>query len=401
MIYDYIIVGTGISGLYCAYKLLKKNNILNILILEKNSRVGGRILGYDGLYDAGAGRISGQHNLTMKLIRELNLKDDLIKINSNFKLKNLKYKLKTGKNLSEILKLLKIKINKNSNDLVKYSLFEAIKKYLGEEYALDFKNQFAYYSELFVMNAKDALISFDRDFSNKSEYYVLKHKTQSIIDKLMEYLEGKVKIKLNYEVKNIDKPNCCFLVNKKYISQYLILATTKNSLLKFDYFKTKPYFKLFDSVSTQPLYRIYAKFKTSWFNDMPKIITDSKIKFIIPINSKKGLIMISYTDGKYTDYWRQFKSEEEINKNIMIKIRKLFKFNIPEPIWMKHYLWTEGAHYWKKGFYSEDYKSKIFNPEKNLFIIGEAYSSYQAWIEGALETANKVLKNKKRYHLKN
>ena len=38
MIYDYIIIGAGISGLYTAYQLLKKNKDLNILILEKNNK---------------------------------------------------------------------------------------------------------------------------------------------------------------------------------------------------------------------------------------------------------------------------------------------------------------------------------------------------------------------------
>ena len=41
MIYDYIIVGCGISGLYSAF-LLNKNN--KIIVLEKNNYIGGRIL---------------------------------------------------------------------------------------------------------------------------------------------------------------------------------------------------------------------------------------------------------------------------------------------------------------------------------------------------------------------
>lgn len=38
-IHDYIIIGTGISGLYLGYLLQNKN----ILILEKNNFIGGRI----------------------------------------------------------------------------------------------------------------------------------------------------------------------------------------------------------------------------------------------------------------------------------------------------------------------------------------------------------------------
>ena len=40
--YDIIFIGGGISCLYCAYKLLKKNSELSILLIERNSHLGGR-----------------------------------------------------------------------------------------------------------------------------------------------------------------------------------------------------------------------------------------------------------------------------------------------------------------------------------------------------------------------
>ena len=42
--YDYLIVGAGISGLYFANEL-KKRNIENFIILEQKGRIGGRIGG--------------------------------------------------------------------------------------------------------------------------------------------------------------------------------------------------------------------------------------------------------------------------------------------------------------------------------------------------------------------
>ena len=41
--YDIIISGGGISGLYCAYKLLLNNPYYKILLIEKNNYLGGRI----------------------------------------------------------------------------------------------------------------------------------------------------------------------------------------------------------------------------------------------------------------------------------------------------------------------------------------------------------------------
>ena len=43
MVYDFIIIGAGISGLYSNYLLKKNNNNLKILILESSNRIGGRI----------------------------------------------------------------------------------------------------------------------------------------------------------------------------------------------------------------------------------------------------------------------------------------------------------------------------------------------------------------------
>lgn len=39
--YDIVIVGAGLSGLYCAWKLAESGK--SVLILEKESRIGGRI----------------------------------------------------------------------------------------------------------------------------------------------------------------------------------------------------------------------------------------------------------------------------------------------------------------------------------------------------------------------
>ena len=92
MIYDTIIIGGGIGGLYSAYELLKKNNKLNILLLEKNNYLGGRIKtfrkninNHDYQFEEGAGRFNNYHKLLFKLLKELNLDKYIIKINSDIK----------------------------------------------------------------------------------------------------------------------------------------------------------------------------------------------------------------------------------------------------------------------------------------------------------------------------
>ena len=66
-----------------------------------------------------------------------------------------------------------------------------------------------------------------------------------------------------------------------------------------------------DNITPIPLIRIYAKYPKDksgkvWFHGLKRTITDNYIRHIIPIDYEKGLIMISYTDGKYADMWKTF-----------------------------------------------------------------------------------------------
>jgi monoamine oxidase len=70
---------------------------------------------------------------------------------------------------------------------------------------------------------------------------------------------------------------------------------------------------------------------------------------------------------------------------------------IPEVEWIdgESAYWTYGAHYWlprNKYIDSNDLENKIRHPSENVWIIGEAFSNHQAWVEGALETSNKAVK---------
>ena len=77
-----LIVGGGISGLYCYYKLLKERKInpKNSVLFEKYSTLGGRIqtkkIKKNNIihsFEGGAGRFSSNHTLLIQLIKELKL----------------------------------------------------------------------------------------------------------------------------------------------------------------------------------------------------------------------------------------------------------------------------------------------------------------------------------------
>jgi len=82
--FDLVIIGGGISGLYCAYHLQKQ--FPKILIIEKDDRIGGRIFtqkivanNKHSYIELGANRFSIHHTKVMKLIDDLKLSNFLIK----------------------------------------------------------------------------------------------------------------------------------------------------------------------------------------------------------------------------------------------------------------------------------------------------------------------------------
>jgi hypothetical protein len=128
-----------------------------------------------------------------------------------------------------------------------------------------------------------------------------------------------------------------------------------------------------------------------WFHDIEKTVTDSPLRFIIPINAETGLIMISYTDGKDTEVWNN--DEEAMKKTIRGELGRLFpQKTIPDPIYLKKHAWSQGCTYWRKGAYDLDKTLlEAQNPIKNVYICGESVNRTQSWIESALESAENLI----------
>ena len=76
MIFDTVIIGGGIAGLYTTLELCKKTE--KILLLESASVFGGRIYQYTDKtvsFPAGAARFNRKHERVIKLLKRFNLLD--------------------------------------------------------------------------------------------------------------------------------------------------------------------------------------------------------------------------------------------------------------------------------------------------------------------------------------
>jgi len=159
--------------------------------------------------------------------------------------------------------------------------------------------------------------------------------------------------------------------------------------------------KMIDSVTPVSFCRIYALYNKDpntgkvWFDDLSKVTTDNKIGYIIPINKKIGLIMISYTDDIYADFWYASFKNGDIGRQLYNHLKEIFPDrHIPmRPAITRVHYWGSGGHFFTPGSKSEKVIEDIRKPfkSKELYIVGEAYSSHQSWIEGALETSDMVI----------
>ena len=393
MIYDTIIVGSGLSGLNSALKLKNKN----ILLLEKNNRLGGRVATQyfkNYSFEAGGARYNENHKNLRKLIKKFKLTE--IKIPSswtNINTKNIEVEYEDVNKLVE--ELVRLGEKKPKSFLMELTLYELCEQLMGKKYSEYLGMNHPYYSEIYVQNSYDALKSVKLDLNESKQFYIVAEGLSELVKRIAQELKGK--IKLNHQLINFVKDNNIFNLEIKNKSGKKILKT-KRLILAIDSFSLKKIKYLnfmkneLNSVQCEPLFRIYQKYPKKnnkmWFQDLGKIVTDHKIRYIIPINSEQGIIMISYTDGKYTKYWKKKMEENKLEETIIKELDKLFpNTEIPKPTWTKPYYWNLGACYWKPNYDSEKLIPKIRNPMKNLYICGSNYSNRQAWMEGALENS--------------
>ena len=411
--YDYIIVGGGISGLFCLQELYKKKKHCTILIIDDRSYWGGRLQTHKRPhYEIGGARFNDNHKLLLSLLKQYKCHKVKLPSNTLFLHKTKDNMILPLHNVNETLGNIMTNIVKKSksyskNTIQQYTLAQWI-DYLSKEQLLSkkIKDIFGYDSEINEMNAYDALQSFQQDFIS-NRFYVVKEGFSELCNKI--YLKHKDNQNLSFLhktlVTNVEKDTEHYKIitntSKTFCSKNVIFALKASQLKSFSILK--PIHPKLKFIYSAPLLRIYAKYPKSsnnkvWFHDLPKIITNSFIRQIIPIDPNSGLIMISYTDNNdINPYWKDkkkqlLKSDPIIMNMIQKELSILFpQASIPKPSYFKTHLWNIGCHHWKPGCDSKSIYNKIKNPLPNIYIIGEAFSQKQAWVEGALETTKQCI----------
>ena len=414
MIYDYMIVGGGMAGLYSVQLIHEKYKDASILIVDDRSYWGGRVLTHQNpFYEIGGARFNKNHPLVMSLIKKYKCHKIPIPNTSIFLHQSdngdvIPY-YDADKTLNSIMKNILEKSKKYSKKSKQQHNLSSWIEFLSgnKELSGKIKDIFGYDSEMSVMNAYDALLSFERDFISK-QYYIIQEGYSELCNRIYNKYSSKKNIYFsnNTFIQDIVKKGDCYSLirdnGEHFDGTHVLCAVKAEHLRQFSIMKN--IIKYISSVHSAPLLRVYAKYPLKdgkvWFHDMPKIVTNAIIRQIIPIDEASGLIMISYIDGNDLDpFWKNkekkvLKNDDMIQKMIERCLKQLFPaITIPKPTFFKTHLWEIGCHHWKPKYDSSKIGKQIQNPCKNAYVIGEAFSQKQAWVEGALETAKDIIDN--------
>jgi hypothetical protein len=438
--YDMIVVGAGISGLFCVRELLKKHPGWRIALAERYKGLGGRTYsytppGFPGVgWEMGAGRVRKDHTMVMGLLKEYGL--TWVPISAS-----ITFQREPGLGLeTDIFEELYIPLYFQPLASLEYSILAnhtlegLLKKVYGVEKTAEILAPFPYRAEVITLRADLALAGFLGDgepsayhsvngphgeMSSHKGYGVVKEGFSELVARMRADIERRGAVILNrHRLLNFTKgsgkavdlefafgyPEDKSASGKIWLraEKGVVLALHKDAVAElppFDRWKTLSLLK------TEPLLRIYAVFPLTagkaWFAGFSRIVTPERPRYILPIDAEKGVIMISYTDADDTaDYMRIQKKggDKALEKVVMKDVRRLFpSLQIPDPLFFRSHPWETGTTYWLPGSYDPHKESvAACHPLPTAFptvwLCGESWSVRQAWVEGALEHAALCLK---------
>ena len=389
MIYDYIIIGGGISGLYTAYRLLREKNP-TLLILEKNPTrwIGGRANNYCFYHTPvviGAGIVrKNKDHAFIRLLDELHVEK----------------------------KEFRSTTDRPPDCHVRKTFLDLKRRFRGErvsfeDYAVHALGRQEYdhflqctgLTDFTKEDAHETLYNYGFE-DNYQDFQAYTISWRDLVCRLIRAVHRN-RIRTDTTVVSIVRYRDLFDIvdsrNQHYYSKHVILASTIDTVRHL-----LPNLKLLNNIRGQSFMRMYGKFSERSIPILERVVpTATIVGFplykIIPIDKKNGTYMIAYCDNKGADYLRAFAANTAANRKILTRIieRSLhLPIDVVSLIRIKAFYWNIGTHYYKPLPPSlrtrEEFIERIQHPYKNLFVVGEMISTNQGWTEGAIESVDKI-----------
>ena len=390
-----IIVGAGLAGLRVGLETLRKKPSTRICIVEQYGAAGGRMYTARQGWEIGAGRIATTHAKVLHLLHHYGLHTVPI---SNTEYQVTETGLVENSFESLITTWIQPLTSLGPDTLGNHTLYQLLTKIHGQSLTRSFASLFPYWSELHTLRADLAIQSFQAEFGSKASFVVCAEGLQTIAKKMAaDFVDLGGNIKFNTTVTAVRDGTVFVKGGASLTASRIVLALHADALRALSPVKIPALRHL----KMEPLVRMYAVFPGNpvWYKDLPKLVTPGPLRYVIPV---KNAIMISYTDGADAAYWIK-KPKGVAQREVMAAIRALLPTHtIPDPTEFHIYPWPSGCTYWLPGSYDPAQMIRESlqlggGPQAGpshggLYACGESLSLKQAWMEGALDSADDLLR---------
>lgn len=294
-----------------------------------------------------------------------------------------------------------------------------------------------YFSAWGDWNAVDAIVDNLSDFGRDVKYFRLKDGYQSLVLEMKEKfceMGGEVFLARKLASFSRSGSNAFYLdfdEGSPLVARDLVLAMPRKCLssIKSDLLAAPQVQRMIQSVSPQPYFKLFMCYEEAWWKREGKSlegrsITDLPIRqcyyWEVDEETKHAVVMF-YDDGSNPEFWSAILNRDrdpdvqntwadnKVADNVKHEAHRQFATllnvnpdKVPKPYaascayWSSETKFGGGVNFWLPKVDSQKIIKEIIqpDPETRLFICGSAYSNYQGWVEGALESADCMLTEK-------
>jgi len=378
--YDYIIVGGGISGLYANWKLKTYSGLL----LEREDVFGGRTFEIDfhgTRIKMGAGILEPQNKHLLRLLKKLGITPKPFE-------DSLESMPPYNHSINTMIAMIKAKYSSLHKRITTMSMKKFLLTYFGLEFTLEYMKQCEYLD--WIESDVDYHIRYySIDDMTIGPYQGYSIQWTDLIKKLTL-----PNCKTNIEVIQIESKQNYFILHTKdntYTTKQVIMATSLKPLNQLIRMKTWSYE---DKIGAVPFVRIYVWNKTAILkNKLPGYFTvDNELQKIIVVN--KNVLMASYSDNANAAYWIHINTlpKEKIIRIVQRKLEQAIPHYVNQIEDVIISTWDEGVHFYKP--HRMDFDALLYqlsHPMKGITVIGEIVSKKVGWVEGAVESVDRII----------
>ena len=396
-IYKYAIVGGGLSGLHIAHKLAADINPTDIIVIEKESRLGGRI--YQTTWHGtrivfGAGILRERDHRMFDLCKSLKIPVHPYKVTIGWHSKLPQYSITA---LKLFIAKVKNAYNATPDRYQHVTFLQFLRENFPNEADSFVKNMG--YTDFLDESVPDVIYGYPIEdvLLDGSTRYGIEGGPGAISDALAKTPFDR---RVSTSVTSIDtdptgQHHHIYTSSDIIRADRVIMATTigptrqilRNSFRLTDFL---------DEIGSIPFIRAY----THHPDPLPKLpnfnVSDTEVQRYIP--SGDHILMSIYADNKNAKYWHDPKhlQSDLILSKINLERTNQHEPPIPPANDFTYKYWPDGVHFYKPAEHITDQTARLAYIQKNMdqgdgiYICGEMLSVNQGWMEGAIESSDRL-----------